>query len=141
VPWLRFVNFVCSLRPQNRYRDRRWLRSSRFHVPGGFILSAGCGPFSRAHLDRIELPAGWRDLLVRCRATASRAEWVSARPFSAAAIWYGSSPGAERQVLWGLRLSSDVDLVVTRWTTRCDRASVVQAFQPDARLESLTYSA
>ena len=84
-------------------------------------------PFSRAHLDRIELPADWRDLLVRSRATASRAELVSARPFSAAAIWYGSSPGAERQVLWGLRLSSDVDLVVTRWTTRSDRASVGQA--------------
>jgi hypothetical protein len=27
-------------------------------------------PFSRAHLDRVELPAAWRDLLVRSRATA-----------------------------------------------------------------------
>jgi hypothetical protein len=56
-----------------------------------------------------------RDLLVRNRATASRAEMVSARPFWGAAIRYGSTPGAKRKVLWGLSLSSDVDLVVTRW--------------------------
>jgi hypothetical protein len=29
----------------------------------------------RAHIDRVELPAGERDLLVRYRGTASRAEW------------------------------------------------------------------
>jgi hypothetical protein len=39
---------------------------------------------------------------------------VSAGPLAAAAIWCGSSPGAESQLLW-LRLNSDVDLVVTRW--------------------------
>jgi hypothetical protein len=33
-----------------------------------------------AHPDRVELPADWRDLLVRYRGTASRAEWVSAWP-------------------------------------------------------------
>jgi hypothetical protein len=62
-------------------------------------LSTARAPFLRAHLDRIELPADWRNLLVRGRAMASRAEVVSARPFLGAAIWYGSSPGAERQVL------------------------------------------
>jgi hypothetical protein len=36
--------------------------------------------FWRAYPDRVELPAGWRDLLVRYRGTASRAEWVSAGP-------------------------------------------------------------
>jgi hypothetical protein len=41
----------------------------------------------RAHVDRVELPADWRDLLVRYRGTASRAGWVSAGPFVAAAIW------------------------------------------------------
>jgi hypothetical protein len=49
----------------------------------------------RAHVDRVELPADWRDLLVRYRGTASRAEWVSAGQFAEAAIWCGSSPGAE----------------------------------------------
>ena len=53
-----------------------------------------------AHPDRVESPADGRDLLVRSRATASRAEWVSAGPLAAAAIWCGSSPGAEKQVLW-----------------------------------------
>ena len=54
----------------------------------------------RAHPDRVELTADKRDLLVRYRGTASRAEWVSAEPLVAAAIWCGSSPGAEHQVLW-----------------------------------------
>jgi hypothetical protein len=58
--------------------------------------STARAPFSRAHLDPVELPADWRDLLVRSRMTASRADVVSAQPFSAAAIWYRSSPGAER---------------------------------------------
>ena len=84
--------------------SRGWVRSG---PRVSLRLSTARAPFSRAHLDRIELPADWRDLLVRSRATASRAELVSARPFSAAAIWYGSSPGAERQVLWGLRLNSN----------------------------------
>jgi hypothetical protein len=67
-----------------------------------------------AHPDRVELPADKRDLLVGYRGTASRAEWVSAGPLASAAIWCGSSPGAESQVI-GLHLSWDVDLVVTRW--------------------------
>jgi hypothetical protein len=49
----------------------------------------------RAYPERIELPAEKRDLLVRYRGTASRAEWVSAGQFAEAAIWCGSSPGAE----------------------------------------------
>ena len=55
--------------------------------------------FSRARLDRIELPADGRDLLVRSRAVASRAELDSATPLSAAEIRHGSSPGAGRKVI------------------------------------------
>ena len=39
-------------------------------------------PLSRAHPDRVELPAELRDLLIRIRATAKRAEMATMAPAS-----------------------------------------------------------
>jgi hypothetical protein len=95
---------------------RRWVRFEKKASSRGWVFSGARVSLRlwtvralclRAHLDRIELPADWRDLLVRSRVTASRAEVVSAQPFWGAAIRYGSSPGAERYVRCGLRLNSN----------------------------------
>jgi hypothetical protein len=66
----------------------------------------------RAHPDRVELPAGWRDLLVRYRAMASRAEWGlgQAGLGSRDLVWIVAR--SRSQGVWGLCLSSDADLEV-----------------------------
>ena len=43
----RLGSFVADRWPQNRYRDRRWLRSSRFRVPGGFVRRVFAGGWVR----------------------------------------------------------------------------------------------
>ena len=114
--WVRFVrrilashlSFTAYPPRTTDYCPRGFVcRESRCSHLAGFVSSAARVPFLREHLDHVEFPADLRDLLVRSRVSASRAEVVLARPLSGAAIRYGSSPGAEGQVLWGLRLNSD----------------------------------
>jgi hypothetical protein len=47
---------------------QRWVRDE--NATRALSVFATRRPFSRARLDRIELPVGLRDLLVRSRATA-----------------------------------------------------------------------
>jgi hypothetical protein len=58
----------------------------------------------RAHLDRVELPAGWRDLLVRYRGTASRAE-----------LGLGGAVGRSRDLVWIVARSRKSGVVGYAW--------------------------
>jgi hypothetical protein len=102
---------------------KRWVRDE--NATRALSVFATRRPFSRARLDRFELPVDWRDLLVRSRATGWRAELVSAALMSAAAIRYGSSPEAGRRVIDVYAWIRTVGLVVmesflsARWRPSC----------------------
>jgi hypothetical protein len=89
------TTFRSSHLPLPDRMDMQWPDRAEVAAP---VFATG-RPFVRAQLDRLELAVEMRDLLVRSRATAWRAELVPATPLSAAEIRYGSSPGAGRKVI------------------------------------------